>query len=111
MSSKIHKNVTFRSFFLFFGQIILSFPLTKPADKVLEGDQVVLVLVQQGEGTVGQRVVVLVRAGWPRSQQPVQAFELGPVQPILPLHKSASGVAVLPRGGFRRCCRAAVAPV
>lgn len=87
------------------------FPLTNPADKIFEGDQVVLVLVQQGEGPVGQRVVVLVRTGGPRGQQPVQAFELGSVQPILPLHKSASGVAVLPRRCFCRCCRAAVAPV
>lgn len=34
--------------------------LTQPAGKLFEGDQVVAVLVQQGEGAVGQRVAVLV---------------------------------------------------
>jgi len=55
---------------------------------------------------------MLVCAGGPRRQQRVQAFELGSVQPILPLHERAIGnVSVLPRCSFGRGGRAAVAPV
>lgn len=35
-------------------------PPTQPAGELSEGDQAVAVLVQQGEGAVGQRVGVLV---------------------------------------------------
>lgn len=52
---------------------------TQPAGKLSEGNQVVAVLVQQGEGAAGQRVGVLVQAAGPRHQQPEQALKLGPV--------------------------------
>lgn len=84
---------------------------TQPAGKVSKGDQVVAVLVQEGEGAVGQRVGVLVGDIGPRHQQPVQAFKLRSVQPILPFYKGAIRVTVVPRCCLcrRRC--AAVPPV
>lgn len=88
-----------------------SLPPTQPAGELLEGDQVVPVRGQQGEGAVGERVRVLAGPGRPRRQQPVEAFELRPVQPILSLHERVTGVAVLPGRGFCRRGGAAVAPV
>lgn len=82
--------------------------LTQPAGELPEGDQVVAVLVQQGEGAVGQRVGVLVGAAGPRHQQPVQALELRTVQPVLPLHV---GVTVPPRCRLCSRRRAGVTPV
>lgn len=84
---------------------------TQPAGKLSEGDQVVVVLVQQSECAVGHRVGVLVRAAGPRRQQPVQALELGPVQPVLALYVGVSGVTIAPRCRLRRCCSATVTPV
>lgn len=84
---------------------------TQPAGKVSKGDQVVAVLVQVGEGAVGQRVGVLVGDVGPRHQQPVQAFKLRSVQPILPFYKGAIRVTVVPRCCLCRRCRAAVTPV
>lgn len=88
-----------------------SLPPTQPAGKLLEGDQVVPVRGQQVEGAVGERVRVMAGPGRPRRQQPVEAFELRPVQSILPLHERVTGVAVLPGRGFCRRGGAAVAPV
>lgn len=88
----------------------LSLP-TQPASKLSEGDQVLAFLVQQREGAVRQRVSVLVWAPGPRHQQPVQALELGPVQPVLPLDVGATRFTVVPRRCLRRRHRAAVTPV
>lgn len=99
---------------LYFNQqwpgVMFSAP-TQPDGELLEGNQVITVLGQQGEGAVGQRVRVLAGPRRPRCQQAVEAFELRSVQPILPLHKGVTGVAVLPCRRFCCCCRAAVAPV
>lgn len=70
-----------------------------------------MLLVQQGEGAVSQRVGVLVGDPGPRRQQPVQALELGPVQPVLPLQIGATGGPVMPGRRLGRRRRAPVAPV
>ncbi len=89
-----------------------SFPSpTQPAGKLSKGDQVAAVLVQQGEGAVGHRICVLVGAAGPRRQQHIQALELGPVQPVLPLYIGAARVGVMPRCRLCRSYRAAVTPV
>lgn len=84
---------------------------TKPAGELAESDQTVAFLVQQGEGAVGQSVGVLLGAAGPRREQPVQALELGPVQPVVTLQVGAAQAATVPprRFGCRR--RTAVAPV
>lgn len=90
---------------------MLSPPPTQPTSKLPESDQVVRVLVQQGEGAVGRGVSVLFWVAEPRDQQPIQALELGPVQPVLPLHEGAIRVTVAPRRRLSRCHRTTVAPV
>ena len=79
-------------------------PPTQPASELSEGDQAGVVLVQQGEGAVGQRVGVLVGAAGPRHQQPVQTLELGPVEPVLALQVGAAGSAMMPGRRLGRCC-------
>lgn len=97
-------------YFSFMHPPVLPLP-TQPAGKVSKGDQVVTVLVEEGEGAVGQRVGVLVGDIGPRHQQPVQAFKLRSVQPILPFYKGAIRVTVVPRCCLCRRRRAAVPPV
>lgn len=54
---------------------------------------------------------MLLRAAGPGRQQPVQALELWPVQPVVALQVGAAGAAVVPPRRFGRRRRAAVAPV
>lgn len=70
-----------------------------------------VLLVQQGEGAVRQRVRVLVGDPGPGRQQPVQTLELRPIEAELPLQIGATGDAVVPGRRLRRRRRAPVAPV
>lgn len=94
-------------------QITRSFlpALTQPVGEIAKGHQVVVLLVQQGEGAVCQRVGVLVGDPGPRRQQPVKTLELSPIEPELPLQVGATGDAVMPGCCLCRRRRASVPPV